>query len=105
MPKYVVISNHPPNSCPSGNKTLKEMGKNMDKELAPLLQKHRVKPETILHLDPGHKIIWVFEAPTAESVRDLVYESGLSRWNDFEFYMASSLEEVTAWTEKLPNIW
>jgi hypothetical protein len=34
-----------------------------------------------------------------------VYESGMSRWNDFEFYMASSLEEVTAWTEKLPNIW
>jgi len=105
MPKYVVISNHPPMSCPSANKTLREAGNSLGKDLPPLLEKHKIKPEVMLHLDPGHKIIWVVEAPSAENVRDFVYDSGLSRWNDFEFYMASSLEEVTAWVDHLPTIW
>jgi len=106
MPKYVVISSHPPESCPSGNKALREVGKNLDKNLPPLMQKHMVKPVMdILHLDPGHKVLWVFEAPNAEAVRDFIYESGLSTWNDFEFYMTSTLPEITSWTEKLPNVW
>jgi hypothetical protein len=105
MPKYVVISNHPPNSCPSANRTLREMNKNMDKDLQPMLAKHKVNPQVILHLDPGHKVLWVVEAPTAEAVRDLIYDSGLGTWNDFEFYMASRLEEITAWIEHLPTVW
>jgi hypothetical protein len=105
MPKYVVITNHPPNSCPSGNKVIKEIGKELGKELPPMMEKYNIKPEVLLHLDPGHKVLWVMEAPTAESVRDFAYEAGLSRWNDFEFYMTSKLEEITEWVDKLPNIW
>jgi hypothetical protein len=105
MPKYVVISNHPPNSCPSANKVLREVGNSMGKDVPAMLQKHQVKAEVILHLDPGHKVLWVLEAPSAENVRDFVYDAGLSRWNDFEFHMASSLEEVTSWVDKLPTIW
>jgi len=104
MPKYVVISNHPPNTCPSANKVLRAATKNMDKDLEPLMKKYKIKPDVVLHLDPGHKMVWVIEAPMAESVRDFVYAAGLSQWNDFEFYMASTLEEVTSWTEKLPTI-
>jgi len=58
--------------------------------------------EVRLHLDPGHKVLWVVEAPSAEVVRDFVYDSGLSRWNDFEFYMASSHDEISSWTEGCP---
>jgi hypothetical protein len=105
MPKYVVISNHPPMSCPSANKTVRELGNSLGKDLEPILAKHKVKPEVLLHLDPGHKVLWVLEAPTAEAVRDYIYEAGLGRWNDFEFYMASSLEDMTKWTEHLPTIW
>jgi hypothetical protein len=105
MPKYVVISSHPPNSCPSANAKLREMGNALTKDLPPMMEKHRIKPDVILHLDPGHKVLWVFEAPTAEAVRDFVYDAGLSRWNDFEFHMASSMEEVTAWVDHLPTIW
>jgi len=106
MPKYVVISNHPPNSCPSGTKALKEMGKNLDKDLPPVMQKHNVKPVMdLMHLDPGHRVLWILEAPNGEAVRDFLYEAGLSRWNDFEFYMTSSLPDVTAMVDKLPNIW
>jgi len=70
-----------------------------------MMQKHQIKADVILHLDPGHKVLWVLEAPSAEAVRDFAYESGLSRWNDFEFFMTSSLEEVTSWVEHLPTIW
>jgi hypothetical protein len=105
MPKYVVISNHPPMSCPSANKILREAGNDLGKDLPPMMAKHKIKPEVMLHLDPGHKIVWVVEAPSAENVRDFVYDSGLSRWNDFEFYMASRLEDVTSWVENLPTIW
>jgi hypothetical protein len=105
MPKYVVISNHPPNSCPSSHKALREVGKNLGKDLPPLMEKHKIKPEVILHLDPGHKVLWVVEAPSAEAVRDFAYDSGLSTWNDFEFHMASSMDEVTAWVDHLPTIW
>ena len=105
MPKYVVISNHPPNTCPSGHKALKEIANNLGKDLPVMLEKHKVKLDTLLHLDPGHKILWVLEAPMAENVRDFIYASGLGRWNDFEFFMTSTLEEITAWTDKLTNIW
>ena len=105
MPKYVVISNHPPMSCPSADKTLRELGNNLGTDMPKLLEKHKIKPEAIYHLDPGHKIVWILEAPSAEAVRDFYYDGGLTRWNDFEFYMASSLEEVTSWVQRLPTIW
>ncbi|MDA4128191.1 MAG: hypothetical protein OK422_01805 [Thaumarchaeota archaeon] len=105
MPKYVVISNHPPNSCPSANAVLRKRGEKLGADLPSLMQKHSVKAEIMLHLDPGHKIVWVVDAPNAEAVRDMIYEGGLGQWNDFEFYMASSLEWVTKATEKLSTIW
>jgi len=105
MPKYVVISNHSPMSCPSANKTIREENKNMEKDMQTAMKKLRIKPETILHLDPGHKVLWVIEAPNAETVRDFIYQSGLERWNDFEFYMASSVGETMNWIQGLPTIW
>jgi len=105
MPKYVVISNHPPESCPSANKLLNKRSKTLQKDLGTLLEKYKIKPEVICHLDPGHKILFVLEAPNSEAVRDLTYAAGLSQWNDFEFYMASSLDDILKWTEKLEPVW
>jgi hypothetical protein len=104
MPKYVVTSNHPPNSYPPANKTLREIGNNLGTDAPKMMEKHKIKPEAVLHLDPGHKVLWILEAPSAETVRDFVYDAGFSRWNDFEFFMASSLEEVTSWIQHLPTI-
>jgi hypothetical protein len=104
MPKYVLISNHPPNTCPSASAAARKKGDRLGKDLPPLLKKHHLKPELMVHLDPGHKVLYVLEGPSAESVRDFVYESGLSQWNDFEFYMASTLDWITAMTDKLPTI-
>jgi hypothetical protein len=105
MPKCVVISHHPPNSCPSANAVLRKKGKSLGADLPPLMQKHSIKPEVMLHLDPGHRVLWVLDAPNAEAVRDAIYERGLAQWNDFEFYMASTLEWVTDKVRDLPTIW
>ena len=77
----------------------------MAKDLSLFLEKYKVKLEVQYHLDPGHKILWVLEAPNSEAVRDMIYASGLSQWNDFEFYMASSLDQILGWTEKLQTLW
>jgi hypothetical protein len=35
----------------------------------------------------------------------MIYASGLSQWNDFEFYMASTMGQILSWTEKLQPVW
>ncbi|HVP23778.1 MAG TPA: hypothetical protein VMS77_07700 [Conexivisphaerales archaeon] len=105
MPKYVVISSHPPESCPSANRTLKTKGLTLEKDMGPYLKKYNVTPETVLHLDPGHKVLWILQAPNSEAVRDMIYASGLSQWNDFEFHMTSSMQEITSMVEHLEPIW
>ena len=105
MSKYVVISNHPPESCPSANAKLRERGMKLGVEVPALLQKHGIKAEVIFHLDPGHKVLWVFDAPNAEAIRDMIYDGGLEQWNDFEFHMASSLDWITSQISKTPTIW
>ena len=105
MPKYVVISNHPPNSCPSANAKIREIGNKLGAEIPPLMKKHNIKPEVMVHLDPGHKLLWVLEAPNSEAVRDMIYDGGFHQYNDFEFYMASSLEWIMGTIQKQPPIW
>ena len=104
MPKYVVISTHPPNSCPSGNKVLRQLGRKLGNDIQKQLKKHKMKADVIFHLDPGHKVLWLLDAPSAETVRDFFYDAGLSRWNDFEFFMTSSMEAITKQIEKLPTV-
>ena len=105
MPKYVVISNHPPNSCPSANAKIREIGNKLGEQIPPLMKKYNIKPEVMLHLDPGHKLLWVLEAPNAEAVRDMIYDGGFHQYNDFEFYMGSSLEWIMETIQKQPPIW
>ena len=105
MPKYVVISNHPPNSCPSANAELRKRNLTLAADIPPLMQKHGIKPEVIVHLDPGHKVLWVLEAPSAETVREMIYDGGLQQWNDFEFYMASSMEWILDKIKDKPTVW
>ncbi len=69
------------------------------------MKKHNIKAEVMLHLDPGHKLLWVLEAPNSEAVRDMIYDGGLHQYNDFEFYMGSSLEWIMDTIQKQPTIW
>jgi hypothetical protein len=57
MPKYVVISSHPPNSCPTANAKLREREEKLGSDLPPVLQRYGIKTEMMVHLDPGHKAL------------------------------------------------
>jgi len=65
MPKYVVISNHPPNTCPSANANVRKRGDTLQADLATFTEKHKIKVDVIYHLDPGHKVLWVLDAPSS----------------------------------------
>jgi hypothetical protein len=57
-----------------------------------------------VHLDPAHKALMVFDAPTAESVRDLMYEAGFVQFTDMEFYMVTPLPELVAKADQFPTV-
>ncbi len=62
------------------NKASREMKKTYE-QLPSLYKKLDAKLLLDLHLDPAHKGFMLFEAPTAEAVRDLVTMS------DFMYYL------------------
>lgn len=45
-------------------------------------------------LDPEHRAIFIFEAPSVETVRDLLYESGLMHFNNGRIYPATRLSNM-----------
>ena len=74
---------------------------NLDKMLA---QKH-AKLLLDIHLDPNHKAFMLFEAPSAEVVRDLVAESGLIAFLDMDFHLVTPIKELLKMAEKIPTIY
>jgi len=104
MPKYVLISNYPLNSCTSANAKIRGIGNKLGEQIPLLRNKHNIKPEIMLHPDPGLKLLWVLEAPNSEVMRDLIYDGGFHKYNDFEFYMGSSLEWIMETIQKQPPI-
>ena len=57
-----------------------------------------------IHLDPAHKALMLFEAPSAEVVRDLVYEGGFVQFTDMEFYMVTPVPELIAKAQNFPTV-
>lgn len=104
MPRYAIISDHPPNACPSANKAVREQAKKLSSKNPEILRKHGIKPIIQVHLDPGHKVFTLLEAPTAEAVRDMLYETGFMQYNEINLYLASSLEDMMKATENLSTI-
>jgi hypothetical protein len=68
-------------------------------------EKHKIKPEVLLLPDPRHMVLWGVEAPSSEATRDFIHQGGLERFNGFKFFMASSIDEITNWTEGLPRFY
>ena len=67
-------------------------------------QKH-IKILLDLHLDPGHKAFMLFEAPTAEAVRDLLLHSGLGSFLDFDFHLITPIAELLPLAAKIPTVY
>ena len=87
------------------NKAAREMAKKAYAQLPSLLKKHDAKVILDLHLDPDHKSFMLFEAPTAEDVRDIVLLAGFGYFLDFSFHLVTPISTLLKHVEDMPTIY
>jgi hypothetical protein len=104
MPQYAILQSHPPNACPMANASVRAHAL---ANLPHVDDKAKAKGITILtnvHLDPAHKALMIFDAPDAESVRDLMFEGGFVQFTDMEFFLVTPLPELVAKVGDYPTV-
>ena len=97
MNTYIVELWHEPGISPLSNLAYRKMAAKTHRALPGLMKKKRIKMTGDWHLDPEHRSILIFEAPTVEAVRDLLYESGFMHWCDGRIFPATKLSEMHRW--------
>lgn len=97
MNNYIVELWHEPGISPLGNAVYREKANRTHAVLPGLLEKHSMTMTGAYHLDPEHRSILIFEAPSVEDVRDVLYESGFMHWCDGRIYPTTPLQEMHKW--------
>lgn len=105
MSQYAAIQTHSPDICPITNKTTRAFFENQVSNLPKLQEELGVKIVSNLHLDPAHKVLTIFEAPSAESVRDFLVRGGFMHVFNIEFYLVTPMEEIMKQIENMPTIY
>lgn len=100
MPQYAIIADHTPLTCPGSSKSAEKhamdaLGNRMPKLMADL----GVTIIQNLHLDPSHKTFILLEAPNAEAVRDVIFDSGFLQFNNIDFHLVTPIEELVQRTQ------
>jgi hypothetical protein len=107
MPQYAMIADHTPDICPASNARTRARAlegtspENIEKVSKELALSFVLPP---MHLDPGHKVIAIIEAPTIETVTQFVMETGLFQWNTVETYPVTPIAEMQARVAELPIV-
>ena len=57
-----------------------------------------------LHLDPGHRFISVVDAPSIETVTQLVHATGMSQWNTVEVCPVLPFTDMTDDLDAFPIV-
>jgi hypothetical protein len=86
------------------NKASREMAKKAYAQFPSLCKKLNVKVLLDLHLDPNHMAFMLFEAPTAEAVRDLVTMAGFVYYLDFNFHLVTPISDILKNVDQMPTI-
>ncbi len=94
MGTYIAELYHDPQMSPRANAAVRKQAKRTGEALPRLMKEKDIKMIGDYHLDPEHRVILIFEAASVETVRDLLYDSGLMHYNDGRIYPASRLSEV-----------
>ncbi len=102
--QFVVIAEHPPELCPSGNAKTRQMLKQGAKEMPDLAKKLGLKIITMNVYGPDHVVLMVAEAADIEAVRNFIMQSRLVQWNTTKIHATWSLEEALAKVETLPTM-
>jgi hypothetical protein len=87
------------------NKAAREMAKKAYAQLPSLLKKHNAKVLMDIHLDPDHKSFMLFEALTAEDVRDIVLMAGFGYFLDMTFHLVTPIDVLLKHAEDMPTIY
>jgi len=105
MPQYALIVGHPPNVCPMTSKAAREAAMKAYSALDDLLKKRNAKLLMDIHLDPDHKAFMLFEAPNAETVRDIFAEAGFLYFANAEMHLVTPTKDLLKMAEKFPTIY
>jgi hypothetical protein len=105
MPQYALIGRHEANGCPMTSKAAREAAKHAYAQLEAALKEKHAKLLLDIHLDPNHKAFMLFEAPNAESVRDIVAKVGLIAFLDLDFHLVTPIPELLKQADGIPTIY
>jgi hypothetical protein len=97
MPTYVLIADHTPDLCPASNARTRAVAMERLNPEAASKAAEAIGLQTVfgpVHLDPSHRTICVFEAPTIEAVNKWTIDTGLFQWNTLEVSPITSTDEM-----------
>jgi hypothetical protein len=86
------------------NKASRENDEESLRPASSLCKKLNAKLLLDLHLDPSHKGFMLFEAPTAEAVRDIVTMSGFMYYLDLDFHLVTPIADILKHVDEMPTI-
>jgi hypothetical protein len=104
MATFAVISEHPPELCPSSNAQTRQMLNEGAGQIPQLAEQLGVSIVTLRVFGPDHIILAVVEADDIEAVRDFMFQSRLVQWNTTKIHATYSLEEALAKVNNLEAI-
>jgi hypothetical protein len=96
MPTFLIVSRHSPENCPINNEKMKKLTLELPEKLGDLEKKHGIKRVGVWTVIPEHLTVWVYEAPSSDSLQKFSVEPDIVKWmawNTSEIKLAMSLEE------------
>ncbi len=105
MPQYAVIGTHPPDNCPLTNKAVRDFLTKAAPRWPELLKELNVQEIHFLHMDPNHMSFQLFEAPTAEAVRDYLYRGGFAHFLELNIHLVTPIRELLQRMDEFPTIY
>jgi hypothetical protein len=104
MATFAVISEHPPELCPSSNAQTRQMMNEGAGQIPQLAEQLGVSIITLRVFGPDHIILAVVEADDIEAVREFMFQSRLVQWNTTRIHATYSMEEALAKVNNLEAI-
>ena len=98
MAIFLIVSRHSPENCPINNEKMKKITLELPEKLGALEKQHGIKRIGVWTVIPEHLTVWVYEAPSSESLQKFSMEPDMIKWmawNTSEIKLAMSLEEST----------
>jgi hypothetical protein len=103
MPLYGVIGRHEANGCPTTSKGAKAVAMKAYGGAEQVLKAKHFKWLLDLHLDQNHMASMLFEAPSAEAVRDSLMQSGMGSFLGCNLPLETPISELLEVAGDMPT--